>query len=1165
MAIIKTELLNFVIGKADELAAADGRNWATSNYFVMATILLSQQSPQSRFPVGMDASKANKELDHVIKKLSEIEPDLRYVYNSIHRSVTSENYHSAIDEIAYGRMKFAVESVAEKLKAPVADLDLFMMLVIRQPSDAIQEAFGIEPTSDENEDPKNAKKAKRSKKGNGGKKNKNEKGTDNDLDEILEKLGGESSEEAEEKAEEAPDPQKLITAVSDTRRIQNILLENIYGQDQAINSFVSGFFQAELMSFSRKENRKPQALFLFAGPPGVGKTFLAETAAKALGRPYMRFDMSEYSDKEANFSFCGLNSSYKDAKPGNVTGFVAENPRSVLLFDEVEKAHLNIIHLFLQLLDAGRLRDSYTEEEVSFKDCVIIFTTNVGRKLYNDPSITNLSALPKKTVLKALEAEINPTTGAPLFPAAICSRFAAGTVVMFNHLAANNLYTIAKSELQKNVKGFTDSTGIEIEINDRVSTAILFSEGGKADARTINGRANAFFHSELYELFRLLATDQKALESIKRITVDVDISEASDELKAMFVNNNTPSVLIFADKKLAKKCQDKLEGVTVYTADTVEDAKEILFNNDVSIVLCDVKCKIKKPDVEYLNAEDISSEGHDFLSYLFKSHTVPVYLLEEKKDEISTEEFLSFAKLGIRDMLSASEKKNDFCESVLKKCDIAYQQANMLKLARANKVLTYKTAQVISGDKTEAAIQLFNFKLGISADAGDTKNMLDGVSKPNLHFDDVIGAKGAKEELKYFVNYLKDPIKFMRKGVRAPRGVLLYGPPGTGKTLLAKAMAGESDVTFIHAEGNSFLKSYVGEGANALHDIFNTARKYAPSIIFIDEIDSIAKVRGQSQGGYDASDVINALLTEMDGFNVDTTRPVFVLAATNYDVEQGSARSLDPAVLRRFDRKIYVALPDKEERKQYIKMKIAKYSGTVNISEEEINNIAIRSTGMSLDDLESVFEMALRNAIRSESGVVTDAEFEEAFETFNYGDKKTWDEDSLKSTARHEAGHALLCKLGGEMPSYLTIVARGSHGGYMQHGDTENKGTYSKKELLARIRTSLAGRAAEILYYGDEDGVTTGASGDLANATRLAENMICAYGMDTESGLACVSKENRTAIRARVNEILKEQMELTFNTVKKHKAVIDKLVDDLLVKNQLRADELKAIFDKFKI
>ena len=206
MAIIKTELLNFVIGKADELAAADGRNWATSNYFVMATILLSQQSPQSRFPVGMDASKANKELDHVIKKLSEIESDLRYVYNSIHRSVTSENYHSAIDEIAYGRMKFAIESVAEQLKAPVADLDLFMMLVIRQPSDAIQEAFGIEPSSDEGEDPKNAKKAKRSKKGNGGKKNKNEKGADNDLDKILEKLGGESSEKAEARCHRCDTP-----------------------------------------------------------------------------------------------------------------------------------------------------------------------------------------------------------------------------------------------------------------------------------------------------------------------------------------------------------------------------------------------------------------------------------------------------------------------------------------------------------------------------------------------------------------------------------------------------------------------------------------------------------------------------------------------------------------------------------------------------------------------------------------------------------------------------------------------------------------------------------------------------------------------------------------------------------------------------------------------
>jgi ATP-dependent Zn protease len=335
--------------------------------------------------------------------------------------------------------------------------------------------------------------------------------------------------------------------------------------------------------------------------------------------------------------------------------------------------------------------------------------------------------------------------------------------------------------------------------------------------------------------------------------------------------------------------------------------------------------------------------------------------------------------------------------------------------------------------------------------------------------------------------------------------------------------------------------------------------------LFIDEIDAIAKERrGGANSGAGGEETLTAFLTEMDGFVSDPSKPVFVLAATNFNVEPGTDKSLDPALMRRFDRRVYIDLPNKEERKLYLQRKLAKHA-CVQLSDAQLDSIAMRSTGMSLAELESVFEMALRSAIRSEAGVVGDADFEEAFETFNGGEKKDWNPDTLKRTARHEAGHALICWLSGEKPSYLTIVARGDHGGYMQHANSEGKGLYTKAELTGKIRTALAGRAAEIVYYGAEDGVSTGASGDLYSATRVAEQMICSYGMDCEVGMSYMDPsairggENQ-AVRQKVNSMLAKQLEEAVRIIEANKPAIDAMVDALMEKNHLKETEIDEIF-----
>jgi ATP-dependent Zn protease len=226
-----------------------------------------------------------------------------------------------------------------------------------------------------------------------------------------------------------------------------------------------------------------------------------------------------------------------------------------------------------------------------------------------------------------------------------------------------------------------------------------------------------------------------------------------------------------------------------------------------------------------------------------------------------------------------------------------------------------------------------------------------------------------------------------------------------------------------------------------------------------------------------------------------------------------------------------------------------------------IENIAIRSTGMSLAALASVIELSMRTMIRGGGMSVTDAIFEEAFETFHSGDEKKWDPAELERTARHEAGHAFLSWLSGDKPSYLTIVARSGHGGYMQHGDNESKGIYTRAELLARIRTALGGRAAEMVYYGEDEGVSTGASGDLATATDVARSIICAYGMDEDFGLAVIepSGAGSAEVREAVNKILKAELENAIRSLREHRGAVDALVSALLKENRLTGKQIDDI------
>ena len=379
---------------------------------------------------------------------------------------------------------------------------------------------------------------------------------------------------------------------------------------------------------------------------------------------------------------------------------------------------------------------------------------------------------------------------------------------------------------------------------------------------------------------------------------------------------------------------------------------------------------------------------------------------------------------------------------------------------------------------------------------------LSDQSKP-VTFDDVAGAEEEKGELQEIVEFLRDPERFTALGARIPKGVLLVGPPGTGKTLIAKAVAGEAGVHFLSISGSDFVELYVGVGASRVRDLFEQAKKEAPAIVFIDEIDAVGRRRGAGLGGGhdEREQTLNQLLVEMDGFG--SNEGVIVLAATNrQDI-------LDPALLRpgRFDRQIYVGLPDIRGREAILKV----HAKTKPLAEDvSLAQIAQATAGFTGADLANLLNEAALLAARQHSQFITAAHLHEAMLKVIAGPEKksrVVTDHARRLTAYHEAGHAVVIhQLPTQDPVHqITIVPRGPAGGMTISLPTEDKAYLSKKELEERIAVCLGGRVAEELVLQD---VSTGASSDIQKASEIARAMVTKYGMSEKLGAIAYGSES---------------------------------------------------------
>uniref|UniRef100_A0A2C9JR48 AAA+ ATPase domain-containing protein n=1 Tax=Biomphalaria glabrata TaxID=6526 RepID=A0A2C9JR48_BIOGL len=454
------------------------------------------------------------------------------------------------------------------------------------------------------------------------------------------------------------------------------------------------------------------------------------------------------------------------------------------------------------------------------------------------------------------------------------------------------------------------------------------------------------------------------------------------------------------------------------------------------------------------------------------------------------------------------------------------------------------------------------------------------ISTSNLTFNDVAGYKEEKEELQEIVSFLTSPEKFNAMGVRLPRGVLLVGPAGTGKTLLAKAVAGEANVPFFSVSGSDFVEMFVGLGASRVRDLFKTARKMSPCIIFFDEIDAVGRSRGIGIGGGndEREQTLNQILVELDGFN--TSSGIVVMAATN------RAEVLDPALLRpgRFDRKVNFHLPNLQERMQILKIHAKNKNFDVTVDFELIGR---KTAGFSGAELENLINEAAILAVRFGKTIVTNDEINESFDRIIAGlskVSKVYTKHEKELIAYHEAGHALIgLKMEtGDKVTKVSIVPRGNAGGYTLSTPEEDNSLMPKKQLVSKIITFLGGRASEELIFG-KDNITTGAVNDFEVSSDIIRRMVTVFGM-SELGMvnyAIVTSNNSSGYAIprevtisdkklnQIDEIVEKTMiecyDQSKKILKKYRKELDLIAQGLLKYETLDEEDLKQILETHTI
>ncbi len=965
--------------------------------------------------------------------------------------------------------------------------------------------------------------------------------------------------------------------------LEQRLATEVLGQDAAIGMLVSAYWEACL---GRRPDG-PQGIFTFLGPPGVGKTLLAERFAAALqsleGTSVMfrRFDMGSFAAPQNFEQLLGTEGYYSQGRPGTLTGFVYENPRAVILFDEVEKAHENALTALLAVLDKGEVNDKNLQKTVDFRGCWFIFTTNLGREVFDSPNASGIlggSAVSRSFAFEILASarrrpEVGKEDTVPALPPELVSRLAKGGAVLFGRLSTSAHMQLMRQTIARDTDAARSATSLptpEIDVDERAALLVLLSQLPNLDARQVVARTSAWgvqLQRDAFEACRRPLLESGAATFPVQVRCGAEAEVFLDEklaglkLRALLVDNDD-----YLERHLAEMCRP-FSG-ELRRASTEAAAVETARRFEADIAFLDLSID-EGPD---------SAAVERALAILkalrARFPELPVWLYSENPE--GRQGFDAVVPRILRDGGARGfipchyERENAvLAEDFLARLAHVVKEAAFDKLVRQTQRSHVSVAHDLGYRFGSVAVEasLTRVRQAMVMSALDQVSEIRFAGIPTERFSSVVGLARAKRRLADVVAWLRDPAALARFGITPPRGFLLAGPPGTGKTLLAKAVAGEADLPFLALSAGELRSKWHGESEERVRDLFRRAREYAPSLVFIDEIDAIGRRR---EGAGEATNpVLNQLLATMDGF-VGGSRPVFVLAATNHP------ELLDSALLRpgRFDETIPTDLPNAAGREEFFRLRLASL---VDFATVDVKRLVQPSSGLSPAELDRVVREAVYSAAAAGRETVCEADLVAALRLVRFGAAQEGIEVKPKErnlVAHHEAGHAIAqLRLFPQLPvDYLTIVPNEQGAlGFLAPGQDEASHVLTRQDVEARLAVLLAGREAERLATGSREHGTSGASSDIEAASRLAWLAVSAWGLDEEIGplsIAVFPEDARGGLSARaitrVEAWMTAAAERARMLLEANRDALERLASLLLERESLDNEDLRLLLGPFE-
>ncbi|GGW54553.1 AAA family ATPase [Alishewanella tabrizica] len=932
----------------------------------------------------------------------------------------------------------------------------------------------------------------------------------------------------------ALNPPGVLSEISNkNQRIAAFLKERVKGQSEALRQVMN----ADMWSHFKTRGGLRQ-IFTFLGPSGVGKTHLAKQYVNALseiegtGYRFITFNMENFSDERAQMSLVGSGIQFNDAATGSLTYFVSIHPRSVILFDEIEKAHPYVIQLLLTLLDSGVMMDETTRQQVDFSQCIVIFTSNLGHSIFE--AAKDIGALDIFDVLRQAKQPGRETSA--LSPELV-NRLASGVAVRFKPLNTHSMLSIAKQHV---AALDADDDGIfDYQLRDDFAAMLLLTQLPSPVVRAIGSKCAQLLTEAKQKVFTSSLTSSE-LDALRELRLEVEPS-----CFARPVGGQLLAINLAQQELLSLKA-----GLYEYQVESVESLHEE-----------QRKLQKKKVEAVFLNTAGLDEAAVNTQRRLIQRYyPESIFIVIDSTPEhnalaediwlaLTPEQLLASINyikllLGVHWRLMAAKNKQQA---------FSYQ-LQLKEIAGSRVCFSITEPQFTSQISVARAVE------------GVQGLMLE---RPDVRLSDVVGLQRAKIQLTRVLQWLKEPERLSSQNVGFPAGLLLTGPPGTGKTMLAKALAGEADLPFISLSVSELLSQYVNGSAIKIDEAFKQASDIAPCILFIDEIDSIAMKRSEKESSQ--NNAVNALLMHLDGIQ-KRAEPIFVLAATNH------IDFLDSAVVRsgRLDEIVYCDLPDRSAREAFFKHFAKKYQLTV--METSLSLYVDLTRGMSGADIDKLFRTYLYTLassdeyLNAEFRTISDEVMRHVITETRYGainqQQNLTDEGKLQ-TAWHEAGHLLASKilLPNHKIDFATIEPRNKALGFVAISRDDNLGAMTESEVRAQIAVCLAGREAERLQLSDYD-VSAGAVSDIERATQLAYHAVCFYGLDTELGQINLKEISALTYSPKIHELAEERVrawlgegqQYAREILLKHQQRLQQLAELLYQKESLYADEIEAVF-----